>query len=138
MTTSLSFDISGAHTDDRARICINFKRHGWDAIGESTWIYRGNDVFNEMLPALNYFKTLTAARGMDVTKYQIDANISSSYSANAGIGSPIRSAEAMKYRDFEGGQATKLSERRLRKFARAGEQSLVKSLSNATDDAAYG
>lgn len=78
MAISFNFDISGAHTDDRARISLGFERLGWKALGQSHWVYDKTvndggqyDFFNQVLPALWNFRTLVVERQLKVTYHSL-------------------------------------------------------------------
>jgi hypothetical protein len=86
LAISFSFDIKGAHTDDRARISLGFERLGWKSVGQSHWLYEKSatetnafDFFNQIMPALWNFRMLVIDRSLEVTFHSLQFHGHSSF-----------------------------------------------------------
>jgi hypothetical protein len=134
MSYRLSFDLGSVHSDDRSRINRAFERFGWESVGGTSWRYPAlgrsegpDDFFGQVLPALWFFRSLVAAKGIEVTKYSLDAHSEAYFRDEDGIGHPILPAADLRMLEPSKADSTaaKLSEKSLRKFLNVSEQALV-------------
>jgi len=130
MPVTLTFDIlekTVKDPNDRTRLIVMFRRLGWEHIGGSSWRYPAigsehpsEDWFNHVIPALMYFRSLVKAKGIQVTKFTLDAHSEAGYrmTPNKVVGQAINSGKEIE--TYETGLKKeyddKLSGDRLRKF----------------------
>ena len=128
-----SFDFDeGTDSDDRSRIRLALHMFGWAPTGQSNWRYPapGNgdqnlDLLNKVVPALNYVRTLIAAKKIMVGEMTLDIIAHSAYSSKTGCGFPISSAEDLLLESCAEWNSPKLSQSRLRKHLSRAELDLA-------------
>jgi hypothetical protein len=118
---------------DYARIQVAFSRFGWEHIGGWCWRYPAlsaqaapEDWFNQVVPALMYFRSLIEHAGIKVKKFTVDAHSEAGYRAGAGNGRGIKAADkiALAPTGLKMAQDKKLSEIRLKRFVKDAADSL--------------
>jgi hypothetical protein len=135
MNYSFSYDIQdqGSGTDDRRRINLAFERCGWESFGDTHWVYPplehadavNDDFFNNVLPALYYFRTLVSAKELKVSKFCLAVNSDSIFSADSNIGHPILPASQLSLDLVTPSPSqAKLSAERLRRVFKEAEESI--------------
>jgi hypothetical protein len=139
MPITLTFDIdtaSIADGNDRTRIIACFERLGWEHVGGSAWRYPAlgsenenvsEDWFNQIIPALMYFRSLVEHADLQVSKFTIDAHSEAGHRGNATppLGAPIHhAAHIHMYPTTSAAYDGVLSEDRLRQFIEDAANSL--------------
>lgn len=119
---------------DRCRISLALEQFGWESVGGSSWRYPAlgqlegpDDYFGQVAPALWYFRSLVAAKGINVTKYLLHADSEAYYrdadkTGHAAL--PIADVRILASVKSES-TAAKLSERTLRRCLHATEAALA-------------
>jgi hypothetical protein len=134
MSYRFSFDLDTASvgSDDRRRINLAFESFGWESVGGTSWRYPAlgmhdgpDDYFGQVQPALWYFFSLVAAKGIEVTKYSLDAHSESYYREKDSIGHAILPVAKLGMLIPEGSTQSKLSGKRLRRVLEASELALT-------------
>jgi hypothetical protein len=129
MAVILSFDLADTHTDDYARIRSALSRFGWTSMGGSTWRYPAPghssetiDWFNNIVPALNYFRSMAATGNISVKSYTLDITSSASCGGDSE-GHSIKNATQIPLL-ASAKFSEKMSEARLRSFIACSENNL--------------
>lgn len=130
MPITFTFDVeqATANSNDRARVVACFKRLGWEHIGGSAWRYPAlgtenvsEDWFNQVVPALMYFRSMACHADWNVSRFTLDAHSEAGYRAAEGLGAKIEDGEGIKMYETD---AAVLSEARLRQFISDATDSL--------------
>lgn len=130
MPITITFDIEEASvtdSNDRTRILLAFTRFGWENIGGSCWRYpslagggghHSEDWFNQVIPALMYFRSLVVHSAMNVTQFSIDAHSEAGYRSAPAVGQPIKDGNnlALSNPNMAPGTEAALSDARLKQF----------------------
>lgn len=137
MPITLTFDIEEASIEDvndRTRIITCFERLGWEHIGGSAWRYPAlgsknisEDWFNQVIPALMYFRSIVEHAKLSVYNFTIDAHSEAGHRGRATppLGEPIRdAAHITMYPTTAAAYNNILSEGRLRQFVEDTADSL--------------
>ncbi len=139
MPITMTFDIEEASindANDRTRINLAFERLGWENLGGSCWRYPSlggggahpsEDWFNNVIPALMYFRSIVEHSGMNVTQFTIDAHSEAGYrQLPAPVGQPIELGANVGLHQSAQAPNTQviLSEQRLRRFITDAANSL--------------
>lgn len=139
MPVTFSFDLEQSSikdVNDRTRIQVAFLRLGWEHIGGSCWRYpklgaqhASEDWFNNIIPALMYFRSIVEHSGIKVVKFTLDSHSEAGYRGdlNAPIGQDIKGANQITLypTGLDAQHEAKLSEERLRKYLADAAKSLV-------------
>lgn len=133
MPITVSFDIRDTrnNTDDRRKINLAFERCGFEHIGGSTWRFPKlgepddqADFMNYGLLALDYFKTLVAARGIQVPKLIVQVHFEVAYNCQAAAPFLKGADLSLDLPEEYGPSQAKLSESRLKKYVVDAQSSI--------------
>lgn len=127
-------DTSSADSDDRTRIRLIFERFAWESTGGTSLTYpaiarqgQPDDLFGQVIPALSLFRSLIAAREINVKSYSWTAHAESDYRQDGGFGHAILPASELQLVPSEKSDSTqtRFSENRMREALQAAEQALL-------------
>jgi len=132
ITISFDIDESTVHdSSDRARIKLAFERLHWKNVGGSTWRYPAlgteqglEDWMNHVVPALMCFRSYVEFRGLKVKSFSISAHTDTGFGTNPAVGKQILKSDEIDMYDTTNTEASRLNERRLRKFVKDAADSV--------------
>lgn len=81
MPVTLSYDLGNVTPNQRNYVRSMFERFGWKRLGGSVFRYNGRSInhilqedwFNDVVPAIMFFRAFALQNGIEITRFTLDA-----------------------------------------------------------------